>query len=173
MVHCISSSEPDSGEGALTANLEAGDWRLAALGKDPGKPQQHPHQAMAQGKVGYVESTVTSQVGSHFEHEPTRAHLQQELADTTHLEAMRMDTTSPVNDKDNPLQPTTLYHEQYLEAQKGLFYPKFLSVAPVYPHVLDNVAVVDYEADKGAFYSPYVYAGDAFEDSGDDSSDDE
>lgn len=95
MVHCVSSSEPDSGDTQIISE----DWRVHGIATKEvmiGPPGHH-------GKA-YVESTVTTgiQVGTHIDqgstHHLTKTDTHQP-ADTTHpentLSRERMDTSSP------------------------------------------------------------------------------
>lgn len=96
MVHCVSSSEPDSGDTQMASE----DWRIQGITtKDITLNQPSLH-----GKT-YVESTVTTgiQVGTHVEQ--VNRHLTvidlHQAADTTHPENTyadsqdHMDTSSP------------------------------------------------------------------------------
>lgn len=96
MVHCVSSSEPDSGDGAMMTD----DWRIQGAATKEIRLSQPAHHRKA-----YVESTVTTgiQVGTHVEqgtHQLTLIDMHQP-ADTTHPENTyvdsqeHMDTSSP------------------------------------------------------------------------------
>ena len=96
MVHCVSSSEPDSGDGAMMSD----DWRIQGSMTKEIRLNQPGHHRKA-----YVESTVTTgiQVGTHVEqgtHQLTLIDMHQQ-ADTTHPENTyvdsqeHMDTSSP------------------------------------------------------------------------------
>ncbi|EFN77458.1 Methyl-CpG-binding domain protein 5 [Harpegnathos saltator] len=96
MVHCVSSSEPDSGD----AQIASEDWRIQGITTK----EITLNQPSLHGKT-YVESTVTTgiQVGTHVEQ--VNRHLtvidMHQPADTTHPENTyadsqeHMDTSSP------------------------------------------------------------------------------
>jgi len=96
MVHCVSSSEPDSGD----AQVASEDWRMQSIATK----EITLNQPSLHGKT-YVESTVTTgiQVGTHIEQ--VNRHLtvidMHQPADTTHPENTyadsqeHMDTSSP------------------------------------------------------------------------------
>lgn len=96
MVHCVSSSEPDSGD----AQVASEDWRIQGITTK----EITLNQPSLHGKT-YVESTVTTgiQVGTHVEQ--VNRHLtvidMHQPADTTHPENTyadsqeHMDTSSP------------------------------------------------------------------------------
>ncbi|RLU24973.1 hypothetical protein DMN91_003064 [Ooceraea biroi] len=96
MVHCVSSSEPDSGD----AQVASEDWRMQSIATK----EITLNQPSLHGKT-YVESTVTTgiQVGTHIEQ--VNRHLtvidMHQPADTTHPENTYadsqeyMDTSSP------------------------------------------------------------------------------
>lgn len=96
MVHCVSSSEPDSGDAQMTSE----DWRMQGITTK----EITLNQPSLHGKT-YVESTVTTgiQVGTHVEQ--VNRHLtvidMHQPADTTHPENTyadsqeHMDTSSP------------------------------------------------------------------------------
>lgn len=96
MVHCVSSSEPDSGD----AQVASEDWRMQSVATK----EITLNQPSLHGKT-YVESTVTTgiQVGTHVEQ--VNSHLtvidMHQPADTTHPENTyadsqeHMDTSSP------------------------------------------------------------------------------
>lgn len=95
MVHCVSSSEPDSGDGTMMTD----EWRIqGSATKEIRLNQGHQRKT-------YVESTVTTgiQVGSHVEqgNQLTLIDIHHQPADTTHPENTyvdsqeHMDTSSP------------------------------------------------------------------------------
>lgn len=97
MVHCVSSSEPDSGDGTMMTD----EWRIQGS-KEIRLNQSGGHHQ----RKTYVESTVTTgiQVGSHVEqgiHQLTLTDMHHQQADTTHPENTyvdsqeHMDTSSP------------------------------------------------------------------------------
>lgn len=99
MVHCVSSSEPDSGDTQIIAE----NWRVQGITTKEvviGAPGHH-------GKT-YVESTVTTgiQVGTNVEqggtHHLTKTDTHHQQADTTHPENIRADSRDRMMEISSP-----------------------------------------------------------------------
>lgn len=134
MVHCISSSEPDSGDPTLVG-LET-DWRLTQ-GTVTKEMTVNHLDGLLHGKT-FVESTVTTGI---------------QVGNTVEPDAQQDAGRSPSCD---------VYNNQQYFPQSDT--PKYMSfgIAPsgLYPHLYNarsqpEVAVVDYEPHKQTYYNVY------------------